>query len=319
MSGTKKGFRATRRHAQLLGRRLFRRTFTRRLYRDPGGGVERSVLVAGTGRSGTTWLADLVDSALPTRLMFEPFHCRRVEEFERFPFVPYMRANVRNEALRSYCVHVFTGEIRQPWIDRTVSHLRPRIRLIKAIRANLILKWIREEFPRLPIVFIVRHPCAVVASRMKLGWATDSDFESFLSQTDLVSDFLGKYLHIVREAREPEERHAVVWCVHNMVPFEQLEERDACFVSYERLLSSPEEEISRIFSYLALEAPTSSVNFGRPSTTSQGWSATVRGENALRSWQRHLDAQQVHRIWNVLEAFGMSGLYEDPLGPTFRD
>jgi len=317
MGKTIESLRAARRHSELLARRLSRRFVIRRLHRDPGGGAERSVLVAGTGRSGTTWLADLVDAAAPTRLMFEPFHCGRVKEYERFPFILYMRPDTRCEALRSYCERVFTGQIRDPWIDRAVSHLRPRLRLIKAIRANLLLKWIRERFPEIPIVFIVRHPCAVVASRMKLDWATDRDLESILSQRDLISDFLGDHLDTVRRAREPEEKHAVVWCIHNMVPLRQLHRDDACWVSYERLVSSPDEEIRRILSYLRIEGSLTEARLGRPSTTSQGWSAMVRGEDALQQWRSYLDAQQIRRVWSVLEAFGLSGLYDDPLGPTF--
>jgi hypothetical protein len=40
----------------------------------------------------------------------------------------------------------------------------------------------------MPIILLLRHPCAVVASRLALGWK-DNLFET-MEQEDLVEDFL---------------------------------------------------------------------------------------------------------------------------------
>jgi len=37
----------------------------RYLYRDPHRDIHRSILIAGTGRSGTTWLAEIIDTMQP--------------------------------------------------------------------------------------------------------------------------------------------------------------------------------------------------------------------------------------------------------------
>lgn len=52
------------------------------------------------------------------------------------------------------------------------------------------LKWLRIRFPKVPLLFILRHPCAVVLSRKELGWPADSDLEPFLQQESLIEDFL---------------------------------------------------------------------------------------------------------------------------------
>ena len=49
------------------------RWLARRAFLDRAGGPERTVLLAGSGRSGTTWLAELLTDAR-TRLLFEPLH-----------------------------------------------------------------------------------------------------------------------------------------------------------------------------------------------------------------------------------------------------
>jgi hypothetical protein len=80
----------------------------------------------------------------------------------------------RIRGFTSFARKVFTGEIRNRWIDRQNERIYSRYRLIKEIRINLALKWLHDNFPEVPILFLMRHPCAVVASRMELGWATDA-------------------------------------------------------------------------------------------------------------------------------------------------
>ncbi|NIP33259.1 hypothetical protein GWO25_05260, partial [Candidatus Saccharibacteria bacterium] len=105
-----------------------------------------------------------------------------------------------NYALEKFCRQIFTGAIRHPWIDRQVEYLNADFRVIKAIRANLLLKWVHERFPEMPQIFIIRHPCAVVLSRMELGWDTDKDIAPFLSQPKLIEDFLDPYLDVIEQA-----------------------------------------------------------------------------------------------------------------------
>src|SRR5918995_2655527 len=188
-------------------------TFCGSLYRDSNGDAGQSIMVAGTARSGTTWLAEIIASQMASRIMFEPFHSRLVPAFSGFHYFHYMRPEEQNDELLTYCRRVFTGTIRHRWIDREVEHLFPTHRIIKEIRANLFLKWARIRFPQVPLVLILRHPCAVVSSRMQLGWATDEDIEPFLAQPRLVHDFLEDKLDMIRSAQSPEEKHAVIWCV----------------------------------------------------------------------------------------------------------
>jgi hypothetical protein len=73
------------------------------------------------------------------------------------------------------------------------------LRLVKEVRASLFLKWIRNNFPNVPILYMFRHPCAVVHSWAKLGWG-DDDIESLLSQDALITDYLEGYVSMIRKA-----------------------------------------------------------------------------------------------------------------------
>ncbi|HEU5304986.1 MAG TPA: sulfotransferase [Gemmatimonadales bacterium] len=287
-----------------------------RLYRDANRDPGRSLMVAGTARSGTTWLAEVIASQTKSRIMFEPFHSRLVPAFRAFRYFQYMRPEEPDDELLDYCRQVFTGAIRDRWIDREVEHLRPTNRVIKEIRANLFLKWIRVRFPEMPLVVIVRHPCAVVWSRLQLGWATDGDIEPLLDQSKLVQDFLEDRLDLIRSARTPEEKHAVIWCVSYLVPLTQLAPQDATVVSYERLRTEPSIEVPGLFRAIGLSFRASLFDrLDRPSKTTVAASPVMGGGSSVGRWARELSPAQVRRILAVVEGFGMGSLYGDSLVP----
>jgi hypothetical protein len=297
-------------------RRRAARTFTSHFYRDSRRDERQSFLIAGTGRSGTTWLAELVCSQIPCRLMFEPFNPRKVSAYRQFNYFQYMRPDERDAELREFCQAVFTGGLRSRWIDRGVTVLRPRFRLVKEIRANLMLKWISTEFPAIPIVFIIRHPCAVVASRIKLGWASDGDIGPLLAQPRLVEDYLADKLHVFEQAGTAEEKHALVWSVSNLVPLRQFKAGELTTVFYENLCADPAGEIERVFRRLG--QPYSGSIFGAldsPSMMAARGSAVVTGDDRLASWERELSRRQVRSVLTVVEAFGLGHLYGESSMP----
>ena len=296
-------------------RRLKRVLFSR-IFRDDAGDSGRAILVAGTARSGTTWLADIIQTQLSCRVMFEPFQARLVGGYRQFNYFQYMRPEEENGDLAAFCRRVFAGEIRHRWIDREVDQLRPSCRLVKEIRANLMLKWMRERFPEVPQLFIVRHPCAVVASRMQLGWDTDGDLNPLLGQKHLVEDFLADKLDLIHAAGTPEEKHALIWSITNLVPLRQFKKGELTVVYYEDLCLHPAEVVPQIFGAIGRPFDESVWEAtGRPSFTSRSGSAAVTGDNRLTQWQKLLTASQVERVRGVVDAFGLDRLYGDSLTP----
>jgi hypothetical protein len=293
------------------------RAFCSKLYQDKNRNIGNSILIAGTARSGTTWLADIIASQIPCRIMFEPFHSEMVMEFRPFHYFQYMRPAQDNKELCEYCTNVFTGNIKDKWIDRHIHHLNPRYRLIKDIRANLFLKWISDNFPQVPILFIVRHPCAVVLSRMRLAWATDTDIAPLLEQTNLVDDYLSDKMEIIHRSNTDEEKHAVIWCISNLVPIKQFNSDGLNIVFYENLCLQPEVEIPKIFKAIKHEYQNSVFDqIKKPSRTITRNSAIITGEDKVTHWQSELSAKQIHKIFSIIEDFDLSYIYGDSAKPV---
>jgi hypothetical protein len=300
-------------------RKLYRRAiqgFAGRFYINPDSDTHKSILVAGTARSGTTWLGDLIASQLPCRIIFEPFNPDLVPEYRDFHYFQYIRPGVENPDFHTFTRKVFTGDIRNRWIDRQNERIRPQYRLIKEIRINLALKWMHDKFPEVPILFMLRHPCAVVSSRMELNWATDRDIEPFLSQPELMTDHLAPYMDLIKNAKTDEEKHAVIWSASNIVPLHQFKPNQVKVVYYENLCTQPEIELPAIFASIGQPYhDTKNDAINRPSQTSRVTSAVVYGANKISAWKKKLSAVQVEKILRVVDAFGLGHVYDDSVSP----
>jgi hypothetical protein len=287
-----------------------------RFYVNPDPDPHKSILVAGTARSGTTWLGDLIASQISCRILFEPFHPKLVPDYRSFNYFQYMRPGSIGTELLAVAQRVFSGEIRNRWIDRQNERIFPEYRLIKEIRANLFLKWLHDNIPEVPIVYLMRHPCAVVLSRMELDWSTDSDIEPFLTQPDLVDDHLTDHLDLIRKAKTDEEKHAIIWSVSNLVPLRQFKPGELKIIFYENLCIQPEIELSDIFASIGQKFESPIIDkINRPSQTTRETSAVVTETDKITNWKKNLSPSQIDNIFQVVEAFGLGNLYGDSILP----
>jgi hypothetical protein len=280
------------------------------LDRDP----KNSVFLAGSGRSGTTWLSNIINYKNEYRYVFEPFHSEKVDICRGFEPKQYLRPGDRRvEYLRPARI-ILSGALRSRWADRFHSKFVARRRLIKDIRANLMLAWIHANFPEMPIVFLLRHPCAVAYSKIRLGWKPDVD--DLLSQRELVKDFLEPFEDALRSATSDFERHIFSWCVENHVPLAQLGRGEVHLTFYENLSEDPRDEVGRLFAFLGKDFDESVFErMKKPSLLSREGSAILSGERLVGGWQRHVTAGQLEKALEILELFGLDGVYSEGTMP----
>lgn len=265
-------------------------------------------VLAGSGRSGTTWLSDILTANPNTRVIFEPFDGRRVPEAQIFPLRPYGRPDGNYPQWQPVVEQILLGNIENAWTKRQNHRWWATRRLVKAIRVNLMLGWMSQQF-NVPIVLVTRHPCAVVSSRLKLKW--DSHLDVFLEQPELVEDYLTPYVPIIKAAKTDLEKHTIMWCVENLVPLKQLANNDWLFCTYEGLVTNPETEATRILSGLNIRQTLFNRNaIYKVSQVSRPDSAITNRRDPLTEWQRQLSCDDIHIIIGLVQKFGI-GLYDD--------
>lgn len=292
--------------AKHLSSSIARRVLSR-IYVD-GGDYRNTTFLAGTGRSGTTWLEDIINFRRDHRILFEPFHSKQVVLLARWNYRQYLRPQEADERFLGPARKILSGRIRNAWVDQfNTKHLVYK-RLVKDIRANLILRWIHAHFPEIPLVLVLRHPCAVASSKLLLGWKTH--LTDFTSQPELVADHLAPYLDVLDSARDDFERHILLWCVENLVPLQQFAPGEIHVCFYEHLCLEPEREARALTTYLRRDFdPALIPTMSKPSALSAQHSAIVKGENVIDSWRKRIDPAQVERAVDLLHAFGLDRVY----------
>lgn len=277
-------------------------------YVDLGGGPEDAVFVAGSGRSGTTWLADILNARREYRMVFEPFYPEKVRECEGFHRRQYLRPSDRHEAYLGPARKILSGEVRNSWVDRFHRTFVARRRIVKDVRANLMLGWLAKNFPETPIVLILRHPCAVAESQTALGWK--DILNETMQQRDLIQDHLGPMEREILASKDSFERRVFLWCVENYVPLRQIAPGRIHVTFHERLVEDPEPELHRLFDYLGKD-------FGDDILQKLKIPSPVSREQAIGGvddWRRTVPPESRKRAGEILALFGLDRVYgEGPM------
>jgi hypothetical protein len=290
-----------------------RRRMGLRLVIDRDADPRKSVFVSGTGRSGGTWLCDILNQRNEYRLVFEPFHPKRAPWMKPFGERPYLRPGDEDPEFLELARSIVTGRVRHAWTERFNRRFVAHRRLIKEDYANLMLKWLHVNFPGMPLVLLLRHPCAVALSFVAHEYK--GAVMPLLERGNLVEDFLHPFVDEIRRARDVFERTLFLWCVETLVPLKQLLPGEVHVVFFENLVREPEAEIAKLLSHLgrsAADLPLDLEKLRTPSLTARrATSAVWTGADPVESWRKKVSDAQQRRALEILSLFGLDAIYTD--------
>lgn len=188
-------------------------------------------------------------------------------------------------------------------VSRNLYHVRNMFAnrcVVKEIRANLMLDWL-ATYTGGRIVFLIRHPCAAIGSRMKQRDPNfDADMTEILCQSELMRDFLEPFRERIRSSVTPLRRHTILWCVENFVPLCQAKSRDWLVCCYEDFLTDRDGAFERIFKYADLE-PSFSTKWEKKRLVSN----PTHDSGLPRPWHAPLSEAEGEEVLEVCEEFGI--------------
>lgn len=273
-----------------------------------------AIVLAGSGRSGTTWIADVLGQLFRGRLqpIFEPLMPRWNSVIrnltgwhapEHFGSSYYLRPGDSHPRWRAHLESILQGRFRNYWTDHERVTYFPDRYLIKFIRANLMLGFLAKEFaPR--IVYVVRDPCAVVASRIANGWPVC--IRDYLEQPDLVADFLEPYTRRIAMEDSLVGRHAIAWSIENRVAQRDLGGLPHLTIDYDAVLDDRRQLLAQLSGFFRMDPASSEcVLTDRPSRKAHR--RLVRGSrnNSPKSNSCQLDREDQRRVLHWAEEFGV--------------
>ncbi|MEZ4710306.1 MAG: sulfotransferase domain-containing protein [Caldilineaceae bacterium] len=292
------------------------------------------VLLAGAGRSGTTWVQELINYRQDHRVLFEPFWPEMVNFLPPQPSTHlYLRPDDPAPYFQPHAMRILRGEFYTPWTDRTNAPGVYQRRLIKDVRANLLLKWLTTQAPSLKVVLLLRHPCAVSLSQLRTGWPSNlaSQLRELTMQPALFADFLNPFVPLLEATDSAFEANVLLWAIQNYVPLKQFGLHPADLgpatgvqspqaqilpLFYERLCTDPEAELARLFDFLELPLePEIFAVLRKPSLTAVGAPTEIAGEAMFDAWRGKVSPPQLERALAILHHFGLDQVYNEAAMP----
>jgi len=274
----------------------------------------KSLFLAGTGRSGTTWLQEIMNYDNAYRMMFEPFYPEKVDIVSHWSPFQYLDSSNNEPKFLEPARAILSGNIRNNWVDKYNKRIISHYRIIKDIRANLMLYWIKERFSEIPIIMILRHPCAVANSKLQANW--DSNLQFYLSQEKLIGDCLKNYESKMRDLKSNFEQHIFSWCIENFIPLKQFNGKNLFVIFYEDLCIDPEPEIRELFSFIDKPYKKKVNHFiNKPSLETSKRSAIISGNDLITSWKKNITRKQIRKALKILSEFGLDQIYNDSGSP----
>jgi hypothetical protein len=309
-------FRVRRRYPGAAVHSLWERLLLWRPVVDLDRSVQSCIFLAGIARSGTTWLARVINYRNDFRHINEPFTPWRARNCDAFRYALYLRPDETSPAYVDPARRLITGE---EGFNYMTHHYNRRVfckrRMIKEVRANLWLKWLHERFPGMPIALLMRHPIATVNSRIKRGNA--NYFAQLFDEPTLIEDHLMPFreeMERLREASDFEQR-IFSWCVDHYVPLRQCRPGDLHLAFYERFSEAPEPEIDALMKYFNVEYSDDIYAFvKRPSPVARKDAAINTGKSVVGLWREEISAENIAKAMRILALFGLDRVYgEGPM------
>ncbi|WP_297529725.1 sulfotransferase [Thiohalobacter sp.] len=246
----------------------------------------RLVVIAGSGRSGTTFLAKLFDSSPEVLYRHEPDSVLRRPEIPFHPDAGDVEAHA--DAMRDYLgalmaanqarcaatTPTFPKSFRSPagnWLHRALVYgsklppwgkdpalrvpdclrMPPPVTVIKTVDSLCRLRLMARARPDARFLHIVRHPCAVAASVAeghRLGLMKGGAFLDAVFAMPEAAGYPFDKADIA--ARSPAEQVAFKWMVQNDKTHAEMAGGDSYrLVSYERLCVTLRAELTALFAH----------------------------------------------------------------------
>lgn len=301
--------------------------------------IKDTLAVAGTPRSGTTWLMEALSRIPEYKYLFEPINPIWFLDIRGIGFSSrkYVPIDTEWPEGYEYLKKTFTGQAFSliPPLQFKIEPMMHRIfadkLIVKFVRINRLLPWIAKRFQLRGIIFIIRHPCAVIASQIKTGFygyfsetppyqqtvPTLKQVIDDASKIDIIDDSIVRKL---KKIDTNEEMLAALWCLDNYIPINSSKPYPWTTVFYEKLVMDEKNEISRIFKNIGEEKVPDAVikNLRTPSMVTLGSDKELisNADRQLSKWKKTLTKKQIERILKIVRDFELD-FYTDDIEPNY--
>ena len=280
---------------------------------------ESKVLISGNPRGGTTWLSELLSHIESSCMLWEPLRPFRLyednlKEFsDKLGWFPYIPADKNWQEGLTFFKSLLNGNhLNYKSLLRYSSYwkcLRAKYLVIKCVTANMMIPWINENLD-IKIIYILRHPCAVVSSQLKFPAFTYKSYNEYIKlKSSKYNHLYSKYINVFDSLKSDHEKLAAIWSITNLIPLNYIESGNRekiKLIYYEDLLINPQKELNEIFKFIDQPVPERALErVNVPSKTTIHESPVMKAKDQLEKWKIKLSKEQQKEIIGVINQFGI--------------
>lgn len=284
--------------------------------------IKNTIIISGSPRGGTTWLAETLNTIPGSSILWEPLGLQYVPTLEKmgFDWRTYISPDTEWAEAENYLGNVVRGRVlTRGTLSRAslAQMIQTKYWIVKFCRANMLLKWLTDRFCTRTPILLIRHPCAVVLSQMRHGGWDDPGGSYYPGFYDKFIPAYPQFYDLLKNLRSREEMLAATWCMEYYVPLSQPKPHPWVLVPYERLVRYGSEELQRIFNALEIEMPEDAIiQLEKPSSTTVKESNVYQRKDPLAGWKEGLSNNQAQRILSIVAEFGLD-FYSSELEPDY--
>ena len=259
-----------------------------------------AVNIIGTGRSGTTWLAHILNYDETYDYVFEPLHYNKPGIKALFGRRKYIRRDCVDKRYTDVLRDIFSGNRR----------------LTKSVRAHLLVPWIHNNISDkdkdCKLIYLLRNPGAVALSWADRNWDARKVLTEIWNQPELLNDY--PLIAEIKSQIENDiikwglfERQVLTWAIENYVALDYLKNfNNWLLVCYEDLITDTENQIARIYKFLnqkKYDLKRIMETIKKPSPTCRKNSAILTGDDLVNAWKFKVNQISKNNMIEIIKIF----------------
>ncbi len=271
------------------------------------------IVIAGSGRSGTTWVAETLSSKPNITLIHEPLkntNSRRIQKIGFTGWGQHIPENENwNEAKKFFDDLLSGGELNPNYfLGIPLKNIADTERwLVKFVRAPFMLNWLTVNYDLIPPVYIIRNPYAVISSQLRHGnFGKKGEFnatkQSSIPEFEHYNEFYQEHFALTPEVRNDTESVALHWCIQNKYVLTHPNAHKNWKIKYyEDLVMNPLEEFADLETHFDLN---SEIALGDIKIESSSTVSKVDFDDPilqLTKWQKHLPIEDIKSISRIMK------------------
>lgn len=294
-------------------------------------GDKNDIFIFTSGRSGGTWLTEMICTTKGMRYSQEPLslelinHHRTKDLSKLRDGYNFIDDNKDLRPLKNYFVDIINGkiDIKNPWkVNKPYFQISTDRTVFKICKALPLIEWFYDNF-QAHFIYFFRHPIASALSMEKNNFRYE--IGDYLNNPNYLKNHLNYDLYKLAKKIDSEGypilKYVLRWILENLVPFKfflSKKRKNCFFLSYEELVTKPLDCINYLANNCALDKNKMIKYLGIPSaTTLKKFITDIYGPNSplINKWKEKVCNKTVKDCYDLINDFGILLYSENSLFP----